>query len=132
MKIIKMAAILATVSLIMGVAQAGEVCPITHSPVQSEDQALDLAIKVTKAFKLTTIPVEHCLHFYVDQSTDKAGGYVVTVRENHNQECGGDPDTEPRVFDLEIKPDGQVATDAFPITGDGTSMRRLHCWSSKR
>lgn len=114
----------------IGVAQAGEACPITHTPVKTEDQALDLAIQVTKAFKLTSVPVEHCLHFYVEPNTDKGGGYVVTVRENHVPECGGNPDTEPRLFDLEIRPDGQVASDAR--SADGSQMLTLRCPGTQR
>lgn len=128
-KMIKAVVLLVAMLCLPGIAQADKACPITHTPVTTEGQALDLAIKVTKAFKLTSVPVERCLHFDVEPNTDKGGGYVVTVRENHVPECGSDPDTEPRLFDLEIRPDGRVASDAH--SADGSQMLPLRCPGAK-
>jgi hypothetical protein len=94
-----------------GDALAREKCPITGEPIKSENEALELAIKVVKAFKLTTISAKECLHFETDGDY-KGSGYSFLIRENHTEKCGGEPETAPLLFTIIVKANGHVTTDA--------------------
>jgi hypothetical protein len=55
---------------------------------------------------VTSVPVK-CLAFEVQAHPPRT--FVVTVREHHSPECGGDPETEPRVGTFEVdKSSGRV------------------------
>jgi hypothetical protein len=77
--------------------------------------------------KLTTLKPD-CYRMIVDKENAK---YLeLTVREIHNNKCGGDPMVEPRMFGLRIdKKSGRIWTDVAPPgakeTYDGEFKYRL-------
>ncbi|MBS0349821.1 MAG: hypothetical protein JSR33_01305 [Proteobacteria bacterium] len=55
--------------------------------------------------KITQLSVK-CIRFYVN---DTGKDFNIDVREVHNLECGGDPNTEPRIITLSVdKKSGQT------------------------
>ncbi|OOF53114.1 hypothetical protein [Rodentibacter genomosp. 2] len=79
-------------------------------PVKNIDQAIDLVEKSIIKNKLTMLKTE-CLSF-------SYGGndiyYEIEVRENHNEICGGDPETSPKLFTYTVnKNTGRLKTDAI-------------------
>lgn len=105
-------------SLVLGVAvlffsslsYAGALCPITPKPVKSEEAAISLVEKAVQVYKLTPLAIE-CLSIEMfSQSADS--GYLVDVREKHTQQCGGDPMVSPRLFSIQVHPNGHLTSDA--------------------
>lgn len=83
---------------------------VIAKPVKNVDQAIDLVIKSVKKNKLTTLPME-CLFFMESSSNDIY--YEIDVREKHDQKCGGDPETAPRLMSYEVdKKTGKMRTDS--------------------
>lgn len=79
-------------------------------PVKNIDQAIDLVEKSIVKNKLTTLKTE-CLSF-VHGGNDIY--YEIDVREKHNEQCGGDPETAPKLFTYMInKKTGRLKTDAI-------------------
>jgi hypothetical protein len=77
--------------------------------------------------KLTTLKPT-CYRMIVDK--ENARYLELTVREIHNDKCGGDPMVEPRMFGLRIdKKSGRIWTDFAPPganeTFDGEFKYRL-------
>lgn len=79
-------------------------------PVTTEAQATKLALDAIHKYHLTTLRdecgvadiSEHKLYFDVD------------VREVHNAECGGIPETQPRLFTIRVrKRDGRLTSDVY-------------------
>ena len=76
--------------------------------IRSEDEALALVRKSIVKNRLTALK-EECYVFIVD---DKPSSYEIDVREKHNRECGGDPNTAPRLFGYVVdKNTGKMKTD---------------------
>lgn len=86
-------------------------CPLPASPITNEQQARLRAGKIVEAHQLSKLKRE-CLQFFVEKPAVGKGFYTVDVREIHNAQCGGDPQTSPRVLSLEIAADGQYRSDA--------------------
>ncbi|MDO4879517.1 MAG: hypothetical protein Q3966_09560 [Neisseria sp.] len=83
--------------------------PAAAQGIKTSRQAVSQVIKSVEKHKLTTLKTE-CLMF-VDEETAKS--YLVDVREKHDEQCGGDPQTAPRLFSYEIdKRSGKMKTDA--------------------
>lgn len=79
----------------------------------SENQAIDLVMKSIKQNQLTALKTE-CLMFVVE---NKLTFYEIDVREKHNQQCGGDPATAPRLFGYRVdKQTGSLKIDE-PVSG---------------
>lgn len=79
-------------------------------PVKNIDQAIDLVEKSIVKNKLTTLKPECLLYSY--------GGndiyYEIDVRENHNEICGGDPQTAPRLMTYQVhKKTAKLCTDSI-------------------
>ena len=66
-----------------------------------EDQILVAVSKAIRAAHLTERPDE-CLAYRFD-ATSSREAYFVDVRENHRHaSCGGDPQTQPRLFSVKV------------------------------
>ncbi|TCP97795.1 hypothetical protein EDC44_101183 [Cricetibacter osteomyelitidis] len=79
-----------------------------NSLIQDEDMALEKVVQSIEKHKLTLLERE-CLFFI---SNDKGTYYEIEVREKHNEKCGGDPLTAPRLFSYEVdKQTGKMQTD---------------------
>jgi|GEM_PF-565031 len=114
MTILKPLYIIISISVLLlfcGVANSKEVCPLPKTPVKSENEAIILATKAVRAYKLTSLD-NACLRFQTLSASSKAG-YVINVREKHSPECGGDPMVEPRLFAIKVRPNGRMSTDAY-------------------
>lgn len=80
-------------------------------PVKTFEQAVDKVIISVKKNQLTTLERE-CLLFVESDETETY--YAVDVRENHNEKCGGDPETAPRLMSYEVKKkSGKLCTDSI-------------------
>ncbi|WP_100287709.1 hypothetical protein [Conservatibacter flavescens] len=76
--------------------------------IKNENVAIEKVTQSIEKHKLTSLHQE-CLLFISD---DKVDYYEVEVREKHNETCGGDPQTSPRLFTYEInKRTGKMRTD---------------------
>ncbi|WP_439291473.1 hypothetical protein [Lonepinella koalarum] len=85
--------------------------PSVAKPVETWEQAIDLSMALVNKQQetLTRLPF-HCVLFVEAKEIDNA--FIVDVRENHNAQCGGDPETAPRLFSVEInKQTGESAID---------------------
>lgn len=77
--------------------------------IKNAHDAAEFAITLTEKYRLTVSRMR-CLLFESDES---GSFFDVNVRENHSEECGGDPNTAPTLFVLSISRDGKATTDAF-------------------
>jgi hypothetical protein len=94
---------------------AADHCPLPRKPVTSLDAAVDAATKAATAYKLLNLPIA-CVKF--DTYGDGHNGgpdYNVVVREKHSEKCGGDPQTEPRILTIIVRPDGRMSTDVYDL-----------------
>ncbi len=86
---------------------------VTQQDSQSaEDRTLIAVSKAIRRAKLTDRPDECLAYRFDDKSSEDA--YVVEVRENHRHaSCGGDPQTQPRLFTVRVNKKTQaMSTDA--------------------
>lgn len=87
--------------------------------IKNESAALEKVIQSIEKHKLTSLHRE-CLLFISD---DKGDYYEIEVRENHNEKCGGDPQTAPRLFKYEVnKYSAEMQTDEPGWTGKMRSI----------
>jgi hypothetical protein len=94
--------------LVSAVALAG--------PVTTESQATKLALDAIHEYHLTTLRDECGV---ADISEHKTY-FDVDIREVHSAECGGIPETQPRLFTVRVrKRDGRLTSDAY----DGVTYR---------
>lgn len=90
-------------------------CTGKTAPISSDNAAAVRAAAITAKYRLTRIGTE-CLYF---DTNDEGTAYLVRVREKHSKACGGDPDTSPTVFFLELrKRDGYATTTAYNTNGE--------------
>ncbi len=86
--------------------------------VKTETEAIKLATGAIHKYHLTTLKDECGAIDVIDQSTY----FELVVRERHTRDCGGTPETGPRLFNVRVnKRDGRLTTDAY----DGTNFRPL-------
>lgn len=84
--------------------------------MKDEDEAIKLATVAIHKYHLTTLRDE-CGLLDVHE---KASYFEVVVRERHTANCGGAPETAPRLFSVRVKKrDGTLTSDVY----DGTSFR---------
>lgn len=84
---------------------------VAAKPVKTFDKAVDLVIKSVEKNKLTSLET-NCLMFVEGEKSSVY--YYVDVLEKHNDECGGDPQTAPRLFTYAVnKSKGSLKTDAI-------------------
>jgi hypothetical protein len=64
-----------------------------------------------------------CLTFEISDEQGSQSA-LVAVRELHNDRCGGDPATAPKLFTLRIAPaTGRVWSDARSLNGELEELR---------
>ena len=79
-------------------------------------QLIERARDVTLKYKLTAIPLS-CLDFKLAEETF-GGMPLIVVRERHGGECGGDPDTSPRLYSVAFdESSGEIWSDARSLLG---------------
>lgn len=84
--------------------------------VRSADEAIRLAAAAIHKFALTTV-VDECGSIV---AIEKPSYFEIIVRERHTQNCGGTPETGPRLFSVRVrKRDGRLTSDVY----DGTSYK---------
>lgn len=94
-------------------ADAGQ--PIAKQPAGT-DNLVVRAKQATLKHGLSTINIA-CLDFKVSKEKF-AGKPLVDAREIHNDECGGDPQTAPRIFSIAFDDQtGAVWSDARSLVG---------------
>lgn len=113
-------ALSATIAVSIGLAAA---CVGARSPTDKpldESAAVALVDDAIVTNRLTTLPLQ-CL--VLSPSSDGPSGYLVTVRELHSKECGGDPNTSPRLFSIKVDGASKVLT-LEQIDGTETALKR--------
>jgi hypothetical protein len=86
------------------------VFPVCAAEVRTEEQAVKLATEAISRYQLTTLKGD-C---GVIQVTSMRKRFDLVVRERHTAACGGDSETEPRLFTLRVrKRDGQITSDVY-------------------
>ncbi|MES2163521.1 MAG: hypothetical protein V4476_20380 [Pseudomonadota bacterium] len=84
--------------------------------IKSKDEAIKLAIDAIHKYHLTTLNDE-C---GVADVIEKPSYFEIIVRELHTKNCGGTPETGPRLFNVRVrKNDGQLTSDVY----DGTNYK---------
>lgn len=84
--------------------------PADASRINSKDEARKLAITAIHKYHLTALKDECGL---VDV-TEHPSYFEIVVREHHTQNCGGLPETGPRLFNVRVrKHDGQLTSDVY-------------------
>lgn len=83
------------------------------------EEAVQKVRDIIGRHRLTRVPGK-CLDYLAEVSSDLSR-FDVDVHERHDQLCGGDPSTSPRLFSFEIdRRSGTVRTDA--TSPDGSEM----------
>jgi len=86
-----------------------QVCA-AQQPVTNDDTAATRAAEITRTYGLSKDDTA-CLLF---DTADKGKYFLVRVRENHTQACGGATDVSPTLFFLKMrKRDGYTVTTAY-------------------
>jgi hypothetical protein len=102
-----------SIAVLMSCAPLGKAAEIDEGPLIAR------AVRAVERYRLTEIPAP-CLSFRVLRNRPQES--LVEVREKHDERCGGDPGTSPRLFGVLLDESGVAATDAD--SDDGT-FRRL-------
>ena len=78
--------------------------------IKTKDEAIKLAIDAIHKYNLTTLSDECGLADVIA----KPSYFEIVVRERHTKNCGGTPETEPRLFNVRVrKHDGQLTSDVY-------------------
>ncbi|OFA04298.1 hypothetical protein [Duganella sp. HH101] len=86
--------------------------------IRTKDEAIKLATGAIHKYRLTTLKDECGL---ID-AIEKPLYFEILVRERHTQDCGGTPETGPRLFSVRVrKHDGRLTSDVY----DGTNYKPL-------
>jgi hypothetical protein len=90
----------------------------TPAPATSvnDDTAVAKVNEVVQRHHLTSLAPD-CLDYIIgDESQD---GIDIDVHEKHDEHCGGDPETSPRLFSFHVDHAGKLTTDALdPADGE--------------
>lgn len=93
--------------------------------IDNENEAIAYSQEIVQSHHLTSIK-NSCLTFQLFSYT-KESGYLIQVREKHDEACGGDPQISPKLFSMLINKKGQVKTDIY----DQTTFKTLKCRKTK-
>ncbi|HJV01540.1 MAG TPA: hypothetical protein VJ752_13425 [Burkholderiaceae bacterium] len=86
--------------------------------VRTSDEAIRLAAAAIHKFALTRVKDE-CGSIV---AIEKSSYFEIIVRERHTQDCGGTPETGPRLFNVRVrKRDGRLTSDVY----DGTTYKTV-------
>ena len=95
-------------------AQAAPPCPPPRHAVSSREEAITAAQSAVAAYRLTRLASD-CLMFQI-RDASQGQSYDVIVREKHDDACGGDLNTAPRLFTIQVAADGRLRSDARTLT----------------
>ena len=98
---------------------AAESCPLAPARIGSESAAVARAAKAIEVYRIGKLKAE-CMALAANR---QKGGYLIDVREIHNEACGGDPMTEPRAFSIDVASNGAMKSDVY----DHVSYQPLRC-----
>jgi hypothetical protein len=98
--------------------RAGQQRPKEATSTSDEDKTVLAVSRAIRKNKLVDKP-DQCLAYQFDAESSK-DYFVVEVRENHRHtECGGDPQTSPRLFTVRVsRTNGEMSTDANSPSGE--------------
>lgn len=92
--------------------------PATNPDTENLDNKVRAAIR---QFQLTSIGDE-CLHLESEKTTSEL--LTFEIREIHNTRCGGDPETSPRLFNIQTDATGSLMwSDAFSDDGEMQQLK---------
>ncbi|WP_338846879.1 hypothetical protein V8J88_24320 [Massilia sp. W12] len=106
--------------LLLNAAHVFAACPPPLKPVSNPRQAQEVAQSAIQECRLSRLPPA-CVRLFVQSAP---AFWLVDVREQHDAQCGGDPDTAPRLFSLQIWRDGRVLSDAASMDGSFLPLTR--------
>ncbi|MFZ7156911.1 hypothetical protein ACLS0M_09405 [Avibacterium avium] len=87
------------------------------APITNIAQAVELVERSIIKNQLSPLPLD-CIMFTEMHTESHSPNYQIDVRENHNSQCGGDPNTAPRLFSYLVnKITGRLQTDAIWLEG---------------
>jgi hypothetical protein len=113
-------------------AFAGKPCLSRSTAVRSIAEAEALAARAAQVYRLSPIPLKCVVYQSVGDSAHvEAGSYWIVFRENHTPECGGAPQTGPRLFTIKITAGGRMETDAYGTDTANGTYRPLKCLRGK-
>jgi hypothetical protein len=90
-------------------AGAAESCPLAPAKVKTAADAVARAAKAVEIYHVGALKPE-CMAMVANRQKT---GFLVDVREIHNEACGGDPMTEPRAFSIDVAWSGKMKSDAY-------------------
>ncbi len=90
-------------------ASAIEPCPLPPAKIKTASDAVARTIKAIDIYKIGKLKPE-CMALVTNRQKT---GYLVDIRELHNDTCGGDPITEPRAFSVDVAWNGAMKSDAY-------------------
>jgi len=92
--------------------------PAETSPASHEDETVLAVSQAVRKNELVGKP-DQCIAYQFDGESSR-DYFIVDVRENHrHSECGGDPQTSPRLFTVRVsKSTGEMSTDAKSVPGE--------------
>lgn len=78
--------------------------------IKNKDEAVKLAIDAIHKYHLTALSDECGMADVIE----KPSYFEIVVRERHTKNCGGTPETGPRLFNVRVrKYDGQLTSDVY-------------------
>lgn len=82
----------------------------------NDDTAVAKVSDAVQRHHLTSLKSD-CLDYIIGDKSQ--GGIDIDVHEKHDEHCGGDPETSPRLFSFHVDHAGKLATDALdPADGE--------------
>lgn len=90
-------------------SQAAESCPLPPAKIKTESDAVARAVKAVETYRIGKLKVA-CMAL---AASKQKTGYLVDVRELHNEACGGDPMTEPRAYSIDVAWNGSMKSDVY-------------------
>lgn len=92
--------------------------PATSAPGTSvnDDAAVAKVSDAVQRHHLTSL-AQDCLDYIIGD--ENRNGVDIDVHEKHDEHCGGDPETSPRLFSFHVDNAGKLTTDALdPADGE--------------
>ena len=90
--------------------------PASSAASVNDDAAVAKVNDAVQRHHLTSLAPD-CLDYIIGDESPK--GIDVDVHEKHDEHCGGDPETSPRLFSFHVDQTGKLTTDALdPADGE--------------
>lgn len=105
----------ASIAAAPAASAAPAAAPVSAESAATDDDGavIERVSAVIRKHRLTSL-ADACLDYMVD---DSDGATVdIDVHEKHDKQCGGDPETSPRLFSFKLdRASGQLSTDALDL-----------------